>query len=50
MMQNDMRFEQGKPIGIVKSTAYNFKITTQIDIDIFEPVLRLGFNNIIQTK
>lgn len=46
----DILFEQGKPIGIVKSTAYNFKITTQIDVDIFESVLRLGFNNIIQTK
>lgn len=46
----DMLFKQGKPIGIVKSTAYNFKITTQIDVDIFESVLRLGFDNVIQTK
>lgn len=46
----DMLFEQGKPIGIVKSTAYNFKITTQIDVDIFESVLRLGFNNILETN
>lgn len=46
----DMLFAQGKSIGIVKSTAYNFKITTQIDVDIFESVLRLDFNNIIRTK
>lgn len=46
----DMLFEQAISIGIIKSTAYNFKITTQIDIDIFESVLRLGFENIIKTN
>ncbi len=46
----DMLFGQGKSIGIIKSTAYNFKITTQIDVDIFESVLRLGFDNIIKSN
>ena len=46
----DMLFKQGKSIGIIKSTAYNFKITTQIDVDIFESVLRLGFENIVKTS
>ena len=43
----DQMFDAGEDIGIVKSTAFNFKITTQEDLFYFDTVLKKGFDTIL---
>lgn len=43
----DQLYASGVKIGIVKSNPLNFKITTPDDLNLFESVLKQGFDNII---
>lgn len=45
----DQLSASGVDIGIVKSTPLNFKITTRTDLEIFDGVLKSGFETIINS-
>ena len=46
----DQLFAKGIPVGLVKSSPLNFKITTQDDVYLFETVLKHGFQTIISRR
>lgn len=43
----DQLFAQGIKIGIIKSNPLNFKITTPIDLKLFESIVKLDFDKLI---
>lgn len=46
----DQLLAKGEKIGYVKSNPLNFKITTQEDLQIFESVLKRGFDSFIKRR
>lgn len=44
----DQLFGSGQKIGIIKSNPLNFKITTQDDLQLFETVVKKGFDDFIK--